>query len=89
MKTEQHGSSTNYEKKKRRLVEIIPQDIERVEDDDQCTEDSKGYQKVGRRDKYHINRDRRNGFDDKHQQSSHEHHKYYSNIRGPLVSGPK
>jgi len=67
MKTEQHRSSTNYKERKRRLVEIIPQDIERVGDDDRCIEDGKGYQKVGRRDKYHINEDRRNGFDDKHQ----------------------
>jgi len=34
MKTEQHGSSTNYEKRERKLVEIIPQDIERVGDND-------------------------------------------------------
>ena len=89
MKTEQHGSSTNYEKRERKLVEIIPQDIERVGDNDRCTEDGKGYQKVGRRDKYHINGDRRNSFDDKHQQLSYKYHKYYSNIGGPSVSGPK
>jgi len=89
VKTEQYESSTNYEERKRRLVEIIPQDIERVGDDDRYTEDGKGYQKVGRRDKHHINGNRRNGFDDKHQQLSHEHHKYYSNIEGPLVSGSK
>jgi len=64
MKTEQYGSNTNYEERKRRLVEIIPQDIER--DNDRCTEDDKGYQKVGRRDEYHINGDRRNSFDNKH-----------------------
>ena len=67
MKTKQHESSTNYEEKKRRLVEIIPQDIERVGDNDRCTENGKGYQKVGRRDKHHIDRDRRNSFDNKHQ----------------------
>jgi len=89
MKTEQHGSSTNYEERKRRLVEIILQDIERVGNNDRCMEDGKGYQKVGRRDKYYINGDRRNGFDDKHQQLSHECQKYYSNIGGPLVSGSK
>ena len=67
MKTEQHELSTNYEERKKKLVEIIPQDIKRVRDDDRCTEDGKGYQKVGRRDKYYINGNRRNSFDDKHQ----------------------
>ena len=31
---QQHGSSTSYEKRKRRLVEVISQDIKRVGDDD-------------------------------------------------------
>jgi len=31
---QQHGSSTSHEKRKRRLDEVIPQDIERAGDDD-------------------------------------------------------
>jgi len=37
-KTQQHGSSSNDEKRMRRLVEIISQNIEGARDDDRCAE---------------------------------------------------
>jgi len=64
---QQHGSSTSYEKRKRRLDEVIPQDAERVGDDDRCTENSKGYKETGRRSKHHLNRGGKNYLNGKHQ----------------------
>jgi len=46
---EQHGSSTNYEKRKRRLVETVPQNTEGIGNDDRCTKIDKGHQEIGRR----------------------------------------
>ena len=36
-------------KRERRLVETVPQNAERVENDDRCTEMDKGHQEIGRR----------------------------------------
>jgi len=46
----------------RRLDKVISQDIKGVRNDDQCTEDGEGYQEVGRRGEYHVNRDGRHSF---------------------------
>ena len=36
-------------KREGRLVETVPQNAERVENDDRCTEMDKGHQEIGRR----------------------------------------
>ena len=36
-------------KRERRLVETVPQNAERVENTDRCTEMDKGHQEIGRR----------------------------------------
>ena len=64
---QQHGSSTSYEKKKRRLDEVIPQDAERVGDNDQGIENDEGYKETGRRNEHHLDRGRRNHLNGKHQ----------------------
>ena len=88
-KNQQHGSSTSYEKRKRRLDEVIPQDAERVGDNDRCTEDGEGHKETGRRSKHYPNRGGRNYLNGKHQQLNHECHKSYSNIRGFTIPSPK
>ena len=42
-KTKQHGPDSSHEERKRRLDEIISQDIKGAGDNDQCTENDKGY----------------------------------------------
>jgi len=64
---QQHGLSTSYEKRKRRLDEVIPQDAERVGDDDQHTKNGEGYKETGRGSKHHPNRGGRNYLNGKHQ----------------------
>ena len=64
---QQHGSSTSYEKRKRRLDEVISQDIERVGDNDRCTENGEGHKETGRRSKHYLNRGGRNYLNGKHQ----------------------
>ena len=64
---QQHGSSSSYEKRKRRLDEVISQDIERVGDDDWRTENGKGHKETGRRSKHYPNRGGRNYLNSKHQ----------------------
>ena len=64
---QQHGSSTSYEKRKRRLDEVIPQDAERVGDNDQGIENDEGYKETGRRNEHHLDRGRRNHLNGKHQ----------------------
>ena len=67
MKTQQYRPSPSNEERMRRLDEVIPQDIEGVGDNDWYTKDGEGHQKVGRGNKHHINGNRRNDFDGKHQ----------------------
>ena len=64
---QQHESSTSYEKRKRRLDEVIPQDTERVGDNDRRTEDGERHKETGRRSKHHLNRGGRNYLNGKHQ----------------------
>ena len=85
-KTQQHGLSPNNEKRTRRLVEIISQNIEGTRDNDKCAEDDQGYQEVGRRNTHYTNGDRRNNFNSEQQQLSHERNKPHSDIRRPMVS---
>ena len=51
-KIKQHGSSIGNEEGERKLVEIIPQDIEGNRGDDRCPEDSERYEENGGRNKY-------------------------------------
>jgi len=46
---EQHGSSTNHEKEKRRLVKTVPQDAEGIGNNDRHTKIGEGHQEIGRR----------------------------------------
>jgi len=48
-KIKQYRPGSSHEEGKRRLDEIIPQDIEGDRNDDQCAENSKGYEEDGRR----------------------------------------
>ena len=89
MKTKQHGSSTNYEERKRRLVKTIPQDIERNRGDDSCAEDGKGFKENNRRNQYDDHRDRGNDSDGQYQQSNGQHHEHHTNIRRPSICGTK
>ena len=49
------------------MREDIPQDVEGVGDNDRRAKDDKGYQEVGRRNKYDIDKGRRNSFKREHQ----------------------
>ena len=66
-KNQQHGSSTSYEKRKRRLDEVISQDIERVGDNDWSIENGEGHKETDRRSKHYPNRGGRNYLNSKHQ----------------------
>ena len=85
MKTKQHGSSTNHEERKRRLVEIIPQDVERNRGNDWCVEDGKEFKENSRRNQYNDYKDRGNDSDGQYQQSNGQHHEHHTNIRRPSI----
>jgi len=88
-KTKQYGPSPSNEERTRGLDEVVSQDSEGVRDNDRCTEDGEGYQETSRGSKYHVNKNRRHGFNGEHQQSGHEHYEHHSNIRRLLVFGSK
>ena len=48
-KVKQHGPSISNEERERRLVETVPQDAERIGNDDRCTKMNEGYQEIGKR----------------------------------------
>ena len=63
----QYGPGSSHENGKRRLDEVILQNIEGVGDDDRCAENGEEYQEVGRRSEYNNNGSRRIRSNDKHQ----------------------
>jgi len=65
-KTKQHGLGSSHEERKRRLDEVISQDIEGVGDNDRHTENGKGYQEDGGRSEHNNNRSRRICFNSKY-----------------------
>ena len=62
-KIKQHGSSTGNEEGERRMVKIIPQDIEGNRGNNQCPGDSKRYEENSERNEYDDYRDRENNSD--------------------------
>ena len=88
-KTKQYGPGLSHIERKRRLDNVISQDIKGPGDNDWCTENGKGYQEDGWKSKYNDNRNWRIHFNSKHQQQDNKYNEYYLNIRGPLILGSK